>query len=582
MSGISWIIRYGTVLFLFIQSPHETQPFRIEIILEDDLRSGGASTRTLPPMETARAVRREAALSAAAAAGIAALLAWLGPPGSDLAAHAYQRTVFLQHGFALWNNFWYAGRYSFVTYSLLYYPLAALLGIRLLAVATIATASLAFAVVLGRQWGSTARWSSRTFAVVWAGIVLSAAFPFALGVALALLALWALQARRTWRFAALAGLTLAASPVAFLLLAVLLASLALSQRWETRRLVGPAVAVAAAGAVEVLLWRAFPGGGRYPFSVAELVPALVFCGIGAAVTWHVEGARPLRPFFVLYAVTCVVVFAVPSAIGENIARMRFAAIPLAVLALSLRSFRPRWMTVVVLALAISWNVTPLAASYVKGSADTAAQQSLWQPAIVYLHAHLTPGYRVEAVDTTGHWEAVYLPKAAIPLARGWFRQDDFPENAVLYSRLGPHTYRAWLRGLGVRYVVYWRGPVDYSARGEERLLVSGRSGLEPVLDTGNLLIYEVPHARPILTGPGSARVLALSQSRVRLRVGRPGVYRLAVRYSPYWQATTGCVWQGKDDMIRLTVPRAARISLQFRVNAERALQALTGASPDCD
>ena len=161
-------------------------------------------------METARAVRREAALSAAAAAGVAALLAYLGPPGSDLAAHAYQRTVFLQHGFALWNNFWYAGRYSFVTYSLLYYPLAALLGIRLLAVATIATASLAFAVVLGRQWGSTARWSSRTFAVVWAGIVLSAAFPFALGVAFALLALWALQARRTWRFAALAGLTLAA------------------------------------------------------------------------------------------------------------------------------------------------------------------------------------------------------------------------------------------------------------------------------------------------------------------------------------------------------------------------------------
>ena len=78
---------------------------------------------------------REALLCAAAAASIAALLAWLGPPGTDLAAHAYQRTLFLEHGFVLWNNFWYAGRYSFVTYSLLYYPLAAILGIRLLAVA---------------------------------------------------------------------------------------------------------------------------------------------------------------------------------------------------------------------------------------------------------------------------------------------------------------------------------------------------------------------------------------------------------------------------------------------------------------
>ena len=69
---------------------------------------------------------------------MAALLTWLGPPGTDLAAHAYQRALYLQHGFTLWNNFWYAGRYSFITYSLIYYPLAALLGIKLLAVATVA------------------------------------------------------------------------------------------------------------------------------------------------------------------------------------------------------------------------------------------------------------------------------------------------------------------------------------------------------------------------------------------------------------------------------------------------------------
>src|SRR5438876_4958692 len=166
----------------------------------------------------------EALLSAGAAASIAAILAWLGPPGSDLAAHAYQRTLFLEHGFTLWNNFWYAGRYSFVTYSVLYYPLAALLGIRLLAAATIAIAASAFAVVVWREWGQATRWSSRTFAVVWAGIVLSAAFPFALGMAFALLAIWALQWGKRWRFAALAALTLAASPLAFLLLVVVLAA----------------------------------------------------------------------------------------------------------------------------------------------------------------------------------------------------------------------------------------------------------------------------------------------------------------------------------------------------------------------
>ena len=96
---------------------------------------------------------REALLSAAAAASIAALLAWLGPPGTDLAAHAYQRTLFLQHGFTLWNNFWYAGRYSFVTYSLLYYPLAALLGIKLLAVATALLGGLAASLLVNDSPG---------------------------------------------------------------------------------------------------------------------------------------------------------------------------------------------------------------------------------------------------------------------------------------------------------------------------------------------------------------------------------------------------------------------------------------------
>jgi hypothetical protein len=51
---------------------------------------------------------------AVAAGLLAALLVWLGPPGTDLAAHVYQRTLFLEHGYVLWNNFWYAGRYSFV------------------------------------------------------------------------------------------------------------------------------------------------------------------------------------------------------------------------------------------------------------------------------------------------------------------------------------------------------------------------------------------------------------------------------------------------------------------------------------
>src|SRR4051794_24159638 len=205
-------------------------------------------------MHRATPLAREAALSAGVAAAFAAVLVWAGPPGTDLAAHVYQRSVFLDHGFTFWNNFWYAGRYSFVTYSLLYYPLAGALGIRLLAVATVATATLAFVVLVWREYGPSARWSSRTFAVVWAGIVLSAAFPFALGAALALLSLWALQARKPWRFAGLAALTAAASPIAFLLLGIVVIALWLGRAGERRHQLAAGTGLAAIVLVEAVLW----------------------------------------------------------------------------------------------------------------------------------------------------------------------------------------------------------------------------------------------------------------------------------------------------------------------------------------
>jgi hypothetical protein len=529
-------------------------------------------------------VLREASLAAVSAASLAALLVWLGPPGSDLAEHAYQRTLFLNNGFALWNNFWYAGRYSFVTYSVLYYPLAALLGIRLLAVATVSTAALAFAVVVSRQWGPTARWSSRTFAVVWCGVIFSAAFPFALGAALALLAIWALQARRTWRFALLAALTLAASPLAFLLLALVLAGFGLA-RWDDRRaLVAPAATIVGFGTVWVALWRAFPGTGTYPFSWQELLAAVTFCVLGTAMAWNVERARPLRAMFVVYLAACLGAFAIPSAIGENVARLRYAAIPLAVLTLSLRRWRPLPVALGVFALAIAWNVSPIAASFVKGQSDPSSARTYWAPAISYLRAHLSPSYRVEVVDTTGHWATVYLAEAQIPIARGGFRQDDFPQNELLYDKVGAQAYRAWLRRLGVRYVVLTTAPTDYSARGEAKLVRSGASGLKRVFKTPTIAIFELPRPTPILNGRGQPRVLSLTATRIRLDLPRAGSYRLAVRYSPYWRAEHACLVKRVDGMTTVEARRAGPLELSFHVSAARALAtAVVGArSRVCD
>ena len=217
-------------------------------------------------------------VGAAGGAGLlAAALVWLGPSGADLAAHVYQRALYLQHGFVLWNNFWYAGRYSFVNYSILYYPLAAALGIKLLAVLTVSTSVAAFAAVVRHEWGAQARWSIWVFAVVWAALVLSAAYPFMLGCAFALLALWSLQrARRVW-FAAAALCALAASPLSFLLLVIVLAGVALARRREAATFVAPAAAIAVIGCAAFLLERMFPQRGRFPFSGEEFAAATTFC-----------------------------------------------------------------------------------------------------------------------------------------------------------------------------------------------------------------------------------------------------------------------------------------------------------------
>jgi len=273
---------------------------------------------------------------------------------------------------------------------------------------------------------------------------------------------------------------------------------------------------------------------------------------------------------------------VPSGLGENIARLRYAAIPIAILTLSLRRWRPLPVALFALSLAVGWNLTPLAGSFVKTSADPAANAAYWAPAVQFLHAHLSPSYRVEAVDTAGHWPAAYLPAADIPIARGWFRQDDFPRNGVLYTKLDRGRYLAWLRSLGVRYVVLPDAPLDYSAEAEGKLIAGGRSGLVEAFRSAHTTVYAVPSPRPIVTGPGHADVLAFGRNRITVELARPGRYRVATNWSPYWTTGAGCLSRGADGTVRLTTARRGVVRLDLTVNAQGALAALEGGSkPRC-
>ena len=245
-------------------------------------------------------------------------------------------------------------------------------GSNCLAFSSVAGAAGAFAVVAEREWGDAARRPAQVFAVVAAASVLTAEFPYTLGLAFALAALAALQ---TWRFAwfaLLAAGTFATSPLAFLLLVIVL----LAAVTRSGLLVRPAVAIACTCVAGAVLWRLFPAGGRYPFSVAELAAALVFCGFGMVFTWRVPQARLLSSIFATYAAACLLAYLVPSPIGENIARLRYVAMPVALLTLSLRRWRPLLPALAAFALALSWNMSPLAYSVARSANDPSAERRL--------------------------------------------------------------------------------------------------------------------------------------------------------------------------------------------------------------
>jgi hypothetical protein len=209
---------------------------------------------------------------------------------------------------------------------------------------------------------------------------------------LALLALRALQRGRTALGCATCALTLAASPLAFLLLAVLLAAIALGKRVRGRRLVLPALTVLALGAFEVLLWRVFPSRGRSQFALGAMLSVVAFCVAVVALTWGVERARVLLWLFVFYGAATVLSYLVPSAIGDAVTRLEFMALPVVVLALSLSAGRrhPRALVVAAVALAAWLNVPPLASSFVSGVRTSASDACYWQPAVAFLRARPNP------------------------------------------------------------------------------------------------------------------------------------------------------------------------------------------------
>ena len=66
-----------------------------------------------------------------------------------------------------------------------------------------------------------------------------------------------------------------------------------------------------------------------------------------------------------------------------------------------------------------------------------------------------------------------------------------------------------------------------------------------------------------------------------IRVARGGTYRVAVRWSPYWHASTGCLTRADGGMLQLRTGGPARVRIGFDVDATSLFNALDGTAPTC-
>ena len=510
--------------------------------------------------------RGEALAAALLALAVAVPLVLLGPPPGDLPAHLY-RTDLVEDGVLVWDTFWYGGHYPLLTYSPLYYFAAALVGNDLVALVSVVVAAALFAVLTEREWGEAARWPSRAFAVVACGPLFTGTYPYAAGLAAALGALVALQRRRTWTAVALAALTAGLSPLAFLFLCLVAVAGFLA---GGRRLERPGLTVGAAlvllGLLQGALLLLYPRESEYPFfRLSELLAMMALAAACAALALRGERGRVLALVFGLWVLTAAIAFLVPSPIGENVTRLRGIVLPLALLAAALAAWRPRSLAVFAVGSALAYTLVPYVGAAVHRTDTRSAEASFWNPALTLLGARWSADYRVEVVPTGDHWEAYWVPRAGFPLARGWYRQLDIAGNPLFYEApLEPEEYEAWLRGLGVRYVLL---PETQLGRlGEEReaeLLRSGRSGLVEIARASAVTLYELPEPTAILTGPGTARLTAVEHDRVAGEVSASGTYRLAVRWTPTWRVEAGevCVEEAPDGMTNVVASAAGPFEL---------------------
>ena len=333
-----------------------------------------------------------------------------------------------------------------------------------------------------------------------------------------------------------------------------------------------------------MIRRMFPAAAPSPSRSRSSSRRRVFCVLGIGLTWRVASARLLRWTYIVYFAACTAAFAFASPIGENIARLRFRrgadrdpdahAPPLAPAA----RLRDRART------------CPLVES------DAARRQLRPQRRrshrarrVLEADDLLPPGPRAgPRIASRRSTREVTGPRTFSP-ARGsrscaaGSRQEDFPQNRVLYGKLGPGR----LRELAAQAQRPLRRAHDCDAglqlhapkHGCSRVAARGSRVVHRTRDDNRLRAFR--HLARSITPAGT--LLELGYTSIRIAAPVAGTYRLDVTYAPYWHTPGGLPRApAPDGMTELTVRHPGIAHATFRRHAQGVrLAAVVGDNSDC-
>jgi len=518
-----------------------------------------------------------------------AMLAW-NPQVGDLAAQVFRAELFQRTGMAIWNGSWYGGHYT-LTYSVLFPPLAALLGPRMVGTLAVVASAYLFDRLVRDRWGEAARWATLWFAAGVVTLLADGQLTFSLGVAFGLATLRALQLGRSKLGLVAAAACALSSPVAAVFLAGMLLAGSIGGPDERRGGAAlPALQVAGLALGLTLVPNlVFPGAGEFPFALSSFVAIPLWCGSALFLTRRLAvEERQLRQVLLAYTLAATAIWLVPNAMGGNAVRLGalFGGPVLAAVLLARRPRVPVWFLALFLAGSLYWQLTASVTQIARSVGDPATAAAYFQPVAQWLRDHGGDGVRVEVPPTANHWESAYLA-SEVDLARGWLRQLDTTRDDIFYmdgGKLTDAAYSAWLRDNAVRYVALPDASLDYSSIAERRLILRDPAYLEPLWRSAHWRVYRVRNPAPLVQphGSGAAEVRWVGRQGFALDVTRPGEFLVRVSFTPYWSIARGhgCLLRRGDwTLARASGPGVFRVAADFSL--ARAWKAATGVKKTC-